>query len=56
MKKQGRKFHVIYIPYLLLIITTRLIITEEFNPRGSLQLRLYWGVWPQDWKIDPSAD
>ena len=24
--------------------------------RGALQLHLYGGVWPQDWKIDPSAD
>ena len=23
---------------------------------GALQLHLYGGVWPQDWKIDPSAD
>ena len=23
---------------------------------GALQLRLYGGVWPQDRKIDPSAD
>ena len=23
---------------------------------GALQLHLYRGVWPQDWKIDPSAD
>ena len=23
---------------------------------GGLQLHLYGGVWPQDWKIDPSAD
>ena len=23
---------------------------------GALQLPLYGGVWPQDWKIDPSAD
>ena len=23
---------------------------------GALQLQLYGGVWPQDWKIDPSAD
>ena len=27
------------------------------NPGGgALQLHLYGGVWPQDWKIDPSAD
>ena len=23
---------------------------------GALRLYLYGGVWPQDWKIDPSAD
>ena len=23
---------------------------------GALQLHLYGGVWPQDWKIDPSPD
>ena len=23
---------------------------------GALQLHLYGGVWPQDWKIDPFAD
>ena len=23
---------------------------------GALQLHLYGGVWPQDWKIDPSTD
>ena len=25
-------------------------------PEVSFQLRLYGGVWPRDWKIDPSAD
>ena len=23
---------------------------------GALQLHLYGGVWPQDWKINPFAD
>ena len=31
-----------------------------WDPGGGiqlqLQLHLYRGVWPQDWKIDPSAD
>ena len=27
-----------------------------FPGGGALQLHLYGGVWPQDWKIDPSAD
>ena len=26
------------------------------KPGGALQLHLYGGVWPQDWKMDPSAD
>ena len=26
------------------------------SPGGALQLHLYGGMWPQDWKIDPSAD
>ena len=30
---------------------------EELPPGGgALQLHLYGGVWPQNWKIDPSAD
>ena len=27
-----------------------------YEPGGAFQLHLYGGVWPQDWKIDPSAD
>ena len=26
------------------------------QPGGVLQLHLYGGVWPQDWKIGPSTD
>ena len=26
------------------------------TPGGTIQPHLYGGVWPQDWKIDPSAD
>ena len=29
---------------------------KGFTPGGALQLHLYGAVWPQDWKIDPSAD
>ena len=29
---------------------------EPWGGGGALQLRLYGGVWPQDRKIDPSAD
>ena len=30
---------------------------SKSNPGGgALQLHLYGGVWPQYWKIDPSAD
>ena len=34
------------------------VLVERVNARGggALQLHLYGGVWPQDWKIDPSAD
>ena len=31
-------------------------IRMQLPPGGSLQLPLYGVVWPQDWKIDPSAD
>ena len=31
-------------------------ILENSHPGGALQLYLYGGVWPQDRKIDPSAD
>ena len=32
------------------------IIKSQSEGGGGLQLRLYGGVWPQDRKIDPSAD
>ena len=32
------------------------ITTAKPRGGGALQLHLYGGVWPQDWKIDPSAD
>ena len=28
----------------------------DVKPGGALQLHLYGGVWPQDWKFDPSAN
>ena len=28
----------------------------RIDPGGARQLHLYGSVWPQDWKIDPSAD
>ena len=32
------------------------VAARSETPGGTLQLHLYGGVWPQDWKIDPSAD
>ena len=32
------------------------VVLHGFARGLSLQLRLYGGVWPWDWKIDPSAD
>ena len=34
----------------------RLALRLPKSRGGGLQLHLYGGVWPQDWKIDPSAD
>ena len=31
-------------------------VKNNFDSMFDLQLRLYGGVWPQDRKIDPSAD
>ena len=37
-------------------IYTDIIKSQSEGGGGGLQLRLYGGVWPQDRKIDPSAD
>ena len=31
-------------------------VLEDTAPGGSLQLRLYGGVWPYYWKIEPFTD
>ena len=39
-----------------LAVVSHANVVENVEPGGALQLRLYGGVWPQDRKIDPSAD
>ena len=31
-------------------------IIDQNRGGGALQLHLYGGMWPQDWRTDPSAD